>query len=105
MGYGAANGVWTAGLIAALALPACGEQPSKVAGAPSTPPSESYRLESGEAEGFLWYCVGGERVRMSRACRGDRCGNWLIARGPCGHPMPDEPPPVARRPMIGAGWW
>ena len=94
----------TAALVSS-AVTACGDQPSKVAGAPSVPPSESYRLEKGEEEGFIWRCVNGERVRMSRSLGGKRPGNWVITRGPCGEPMPDEPPPVARRPMSGMGWW
>ena len=92
------------GLLVSLALTACGERPSQVDGAPTVPPSESYQLELGEEQGFLWHCVDGERVRMSRTCAGRRCGKWSIARGPCGTPMPDEPPPFARKPMAGAGW-
>lgn len=83
----------------------CGDQPSKVAGAPSVPPSESYRLEKGREEGFIWRCVEGERVRMYRSLVGERPGPWVITRAPCGQPPEDEPPPVARRPMSGLGWW
>ncbi len=87
------------------ALSGCGEQPSKVSGAPSVPPNESYRLENGEEEGFLWRCIEGQRVRMYRSLAGKRPGKWVITRGACGQPMVDEPSPYARRPMSGAGWW
>jgi len=83
----------------------CGERPSKVTGAPSVPPNESYKLESGKEEGFLWRCVKGERIRMYRSIDGDRVGKWMIVRCACGKRTPDEPLPVERRPMSGAGWW
>jgi len=90
---------------AAILLFGCGERPSKVDGAPSVPPNETYQLESGKQEGFIWRCVDGERVRMYRSVDGDRVGKWQIVRAACGDRTPEEPPPIKRRPMSGAGWW
>jgi hypothetical protein len=42
---------------------------------------------------------------MFRSLVDEHPGKWVITRGPCGGPLPDEPPPVARRPMSGVGWW
>ncbi|MEZ4220194.1 MAG: hypothetical protein R3B13_04635 [Polyangiaceae bacterium] len=98
----------TAVAAAALLSPVlggCGERPSKVKGAPSVPPNECYQLDTGNEEGFLWRCLGGERIRMYRTLEAGSVGKWTIVRGPCGKPTPEEPPPVKRRPMSGAGWW
>jgi hypothetical protein len=91
--------------LASCVIGGCGERPSKVDGAPSVPPNESYQLESGKEEGFLWRCLNGERIRMFRTIDGDRVGKWTIVRGPCGELAPGEPPAIKRRPMSGAGWW
>ncbi len=99
------KGYWARRSVLVFALVGCGEQPSKVEGAPASAPDESYQLESRTEEGFLWHCAAKERVRMFRSCSGQRCGKWTIARGPCGGPMPDEPPSFQRPPMTGAGWW
>lgn len=105
VGLAYAKGMEAAGLLLVLAITACGQRPSKVEGAPNVPPSESYRLSSGYQEGFLWHCFEGARVHMFRSCEPGGCAKWSIARGPCGKPMPDEPPPFSRTPMTGAGWW
>lgn len=91
-----------------FALLACGGggPPSKVKGAPSAPPDESYQLGAvGHQEGFLWTCTAGEHVHMSRGC-GEYigCGSWHVERGPCGTTLPNEPAASERSTMRFNRW-
>ena len=100
--------VSAAAVIAIGALLACGGggPPSKVKGAPSAAPDESYQLGAvGHQEGFIWTCTGGQRVHMSRGC-GEYigCGKWSVERGPCGAPLAGEPPASERKAMQYGKW-
>jgi hypothetical protein len=94
-------------LVLVVCLLSCGDKPpSKVTGAPSTPPDESYQVGAvGGLEGFIWTCTAGEHVHMSRGC-GEflGCGSWTVERAPCGGAIASEPPPANRRPMEHASW-
>ena len=95
------------GLAALCGLAACDSgPPSKVKGAPSTPPDESYQVGAvGGMEGFVWTCTASEHVHIWRGC-GEflGCGKWYIERGVCGTALASEPPPAERQPMKHGSW-
>lgn len=76
-------------LTLAFVLVACrsSEPPSKVQGAPTRPPDESYEIGGGHATRVLvWRCdARNERVSMMQSCAEGLtgCGAWKIDRTLC----------------------
>ncbi|CAN5653451.1 hypothetical protein BH09MYX1_BH09MYX1_27620 [soil metagenome] len=91
----------------AVVLLGCGnKKPSRVTGAPATPPDESCQLGSvGYQEGFLWTCTGAQHVHVWRTC-GEMigCGSWRLETVSCGAPLATEPVKSTRLPMAYGAW-
>lgn len=74
-----------------LLLSACSRAPSKVKGAPETPPDEQFEIGSTFADRFLiWKCYREHRVVMLQPCSPHSCDDWIVYRGACGEELPLE---------------
>lgn len=95
-------------LLCALAIGCSGEAPSKVSGAPTTPPDEQFRLgvEAGD-DVLVWRCTQGQHVVMHRSTSAFfGAGRWVIERSACGTTAALENIPSTSRHALpaGQGW-
>lgn len=78
---------------AVLVMACSSKAPSKIPGAPSRPPDESYETGGGLAfRVLIWKCdATNERVTMTQTCGEGLtgCGSWTIDRTLC--PGPSDP--------------
>lgn len=79
------------GLTAIVAVSACSQRPSSIAGAPSVGPDEQFEIGGTQAARFLvWTCLEGKRVVMIQSCAPHSCGDWRVYKAVCGAEVVEE---------------